>query len=314
MIRVGDPAFKALGISLKSSQYLRDPKTNSTQNMNQVARLISLMTLSGCCIVLSGKIALAEANLQTLNPSISQSTDQENTHFSKHFEDLDVEGSILILDLNQSLIHQYNPERNTTPFLPASTFKIPNSLIALENRVIESDVSVLTWDGIVRSYSVWNQDLNIRLAFKFSAVWFYQVLARRIGHERMQEWVASIGYGNQNIGSAEEIDTFWLTGDLRITPQEQIQFLSRLHKDELPFSESTIATVKDIMIVEQTPDYTMRAKTGWALASNVGWYVGYLEQNDNVYFFATNIDIQDESDLPARQAITRRCLASLNLL
>ncbi|NEQ42968.1 MAG: class D beta-lactamase [Leptolyngbya sp. SIOISBB] len=282
--------------------------------MNPVARLISLMALSGCCLVLSGKIALAEATLQTLNPSISQAIDQENTHFSKHFEDLDIEGSIVIFDLNQNLIYQHNPDRNDTAFLPASTFKIPNSLIALETQVIENDVSVLTWDGIVRSYPVWNQDLNIRLAFEFSAVWFYQVLARRIGHERMQEWVATIDYGNENIGSVEEIDSFWLNGELRITPQEQIQFLQRLYTDELPFSESTIATVKDIMIVEQTPDYTIRAKTGWALAGNVGWYVGYLEQNDNVYFFATNIDIQDESDLPARQAITRRCLASLNLL
>ncbi|MEO1094078.1 MAG: class D beta-lactamase [Cyanobacteria bacterium J06638_28] len=282
--------------------------------MNKVARLISLIILSACCIVLSGKIALSEAKIQPLEPNISRSVDQENTHFSEHFDDLDVEGSILIVDLNQNLTYEHNPERNTTPFLPASTFKIPNSLIALETQVIENDVSVLTWDGIVRSYPAWNQDLNMRLAFKFSAVWFYQVLARRIGHERMQEWVASIGYGNQNIGSTAEIDAFWLTGDLRITPQEQIQFLQRLYQDELPFSENTIATVKDIMIVEQTPDYTLRAKTGWALASNVGWYVGYLEQNDNVYFFATNIDIQDESDLPSRQAITRRCLASLNLL
>ena len=282
--------------------------------MNKVVRLTSLIILSGCCIYFPGKIIPAKARLQVLNPSTLQTNDHDNTHFSEHFEDLNIEGSILIFDLNQNLTYEYNSERNTTPFLPASTFKIPNSLIALENRVIESEVSVLTWDGIVRSYPVWNQDLNIRLAFRFSAVWFYQVLARRIGHERMQEWVANIGYGNGNIGSAEDIDTFWLTGDLRITPQEQIQFLQRLYKNELPFSESTIAIVKDIMIVEQTPDYTMRAKTGWALASNIGWYVGYLEQNDNVYFFATNIDIQDESDLPARQAITQRCLASLNLL
>lgn len=160
----------------------------------------------------------------------------------------------MISDLNQGLIYEHNPERNITPFLPASTFKIPNSLIALETRVIESDVSVLTWDGIIRSSPAWNRDLNIRLAFQDSAVWFYQVLARRIGYEQMQEWIADIGYGNQNIGSAAEIDAFWLTGDLRIIPQEQFQFLQRLYKDELPFSENTIAIVKDIMIVEQTPD------------------------------------------------------------
>ncbi|MEM1308955.1 MAG: class D beta-lactamase [Cyanobacteria bacterium P01_H01_bin.153] len=282
--------------------------------MNPVARLISLIILSGFFTFFSGKIALAEANSQSLNFSIFQLNNHENPDFYEHFEDLGIEGSILIIDFNKNLIHQYNPARNETSFLPASTFKIPNSLIALETQAIENDISILTWDGITRSYPAWNRDLNIRLAFQTSAIWFYQVLARRIGYEQMQEWITDIGYGNQNIGSVSEIDTFWLTGDLRITPQEQIQFLQRLYKNELPFSENTIAIVKDIMIVEQTPDYTMRAKTGWALASNVGWYVGYLEQNDNVYFFATNIDIQDESDLEARQAITRRCLASLNLL
>ncbi|MEM6521321.1 MAG: class D beta-lactamase [Cyanobacteria bacterium P01_C01_bin.70] len=282
--------------------------------MNQAARLISLIILSGFFTFFSGKIALAEANSQSSNFSISQLNNHENPNFSEHFEDLGIEGSILIFDLNKNLIYQHNPARNKISFLPASTFKIPNSLIALETQAIENDISILTWDGITQSYPAWNRDLNIRLAFQTSAVWFYQVLARRIGYEQMQEWITDIGYGNQNIGDAAEIDTFWLNGDLHITPQEQIRFLKRLYKNELPFSENTIAIVKDIMIVEQTPDYTMRAKTGWAVASNVGWYVGYLEQDDNVYFFATNIDIQDESDLEARQAITRRCLASLNLL
>ncbi|MGD1906612.1 MAG: class D beta-lactamase [Leptolyngbyaceae cyanobacterium] len=282
--------------------------------MNKVARLISVIILISFCVLISEKIGLSEANFKISSSNFSQETDHGNIDLTKHFEDLDIEGSIVIFDLNQNLTYEHNLERNTTPFLPASTFKIPNSLIALETRVIEDDVSVVTWDGIVRSSPAWNRDLNIRLAFQASAVWFYQVLARRIGHERMQEWIADIGYGNQDIGSAAEIDAFWLTGDLRITPQEQIQFLQRLYKDELPFSENTIEIVKDIMIVEQTPDYTLRAKTGWALAGNVGWYVGYLEQHDNVYFFVTNIDIQDASDLPARQAITRRCLTSLNLL
>ncbi len=57
----------------------------------------------------------------------------------------------------------------------------------------------------------------------------------------------------------------------------------------MPFSEQAIATVKDIMLVEQTPDYTIRAKSG--LVAQIGWYVGYVEQNNNVYFFVTNIDL-----------------------
>ena len=128
----------------------------------------------------------------------------------------------------------------------------------------------------------------------------------------MQQWVAEVGYGNQTIGKPEDIDTFWLEGDLRITPQEQIQFLKRLYNSNLPFSERAIATVKDIMIVEQTPDYTIRAKSG--LVAQLGWYVGYLEQNDNAYFFATNIVARNEGDYKARAQLTRLSLETLGLL
>ncbi|ABW29285.1 beta-lactamase, putative [Acaryochloris marina MBIC11017] len=239
---------------------------------------------------------------------------QQTVSLAQPFQDLKVNGSILIYDLKRNRTYQHNPARNTQPFLPASTFKILNSLIALETGVIANDLAILTWDGVERSFPTWNRDLNLQTAFKVSAVWFYQVLARRIGFQRMQQWVTKVGYGNQSIGKADEIDTFWLTGDLRISPTEQIQFLQRLYRNELPFSESAIATVKQIMIVEQTPEYTIRAKTGWALQPGIGWYVGYVEQNDNVYFFATNLDIGDQKDLPARAEVTRRSLKALNLL
>ncbi|MEM9977631.1 MAG: class D beta-lactamase [Cyanobacteria bacterium P01_D01_bin.2] len=246
-------------------------------------------------------------------PQIAQ-PEETSPDFAQHFQDLGIEGSILIYDSNEERSYGYGCDRNTTPFLPASTFKILNALIALETGVIASDRSLLTWDGVERSIPAWNRDHNLHTAFRASAVWFYQVLARRIGHGSMQQWVTAANYGNQTIGSVDDIDTFWLNGDLRITPQEQIQFLQRLQRNQLPFSEETLATVQDIMIVEQTPDYTIRAKTGWALTAEVGWYVGYVEQNENVYFFATNIDMRTETDLPHRIEVTRRSLETLQLL
>ena len=250
-------------------------------------------------------------------PQIAQQS--AATDFTQYFRDLDVEGSILIYDQNQDRVYQHNPERNETAFLPASTFKILNSLVALETGIINDDIAILTWDGTERIVPAWNRDLNMRTAFNLSAVWFYQVLARRIGHERMQQWVADANYGNQTIGRPEEIDTFWLEGDLRTTPQEQIQFLRQLYESDLPFSAETLALVKDIMVVEKTPNYTIRAKSGWIgfgepEQEQIGWYVGYVEQNDNAYFFATNIDIRDDDDSKARTTLTRLSLESLGLL
>ena len=242
-------------------------------------------------------------------------TNQLAPDFERHFKALGIEGSIIIYDLNQDQVYQYNPTRNTTPFLPASTFKILNSLIALETKVIADEKTILTWDGIQRSIPEWNQDLNMKQAFRVSAVWFYQILARRVGYEPMKDWVKQAGYGNQTIGKPEDIDQFWLEGELRITPQQQIEFLRRLYNNELPFSERSLSIVKDIMVVEKTPNYTIRAKTGWEGKGNpnIGWYVGYVEQNQNVYFFATNIDIRKPEDAGDRQKLTRLCLQDLSL-
>ena len=90
-------------------------------------------------------------------------------------------------------------------------------------------------------------------------------------------------------------------------------------QNELPFSERSLSIVKDILIVEKTPDYTIRAKTGFVgfdgmVKPEIGWYVGYLEKGNNTYFFATNIDIQNPKDVANRIELTRRCFQDLGLL
>ncbi|MBH8555204.1 class D beta-lactamase [Nostocaceae cyanobacterium CENA357] len=288
--------------------------------MNRIVRfkIIVLVVLS--CIISIVFETMQSASMPTSAIELPNRVNTaQNTDFGRHFRELGVEGSILIYDLNRDRFFQHNPQRNVTAFLPASTFKILNSLIALETGVISDEIAVLTWDGIQRSIPEWNRDLNMREAFKLSAVWFYQVIARRVGHERMQKWVAQAGYGNQKIGNKDDIDKFWLEGELRITPQEQIQFLRRLYNNDLPFSKRSLSIVKDIMVMEQTPDYTIRGKTGWVgftdnVKPEIGWYVGYLEKGKNVYFFSTNIDIRNQKDQSARIELTRRCFKDLAVL
>lgn len=257
------------------------------------------------------------ANVIT-NASIKQ-TNTKKTNFERHFRKSGVNGSILIYDSNNNQFYQYNERRNATPFSPGSTFKILNALVALETGIIQDDVTVLTWDGIDRGFPQWNQDTNLRQAFKDSTIWFYQVLARKAGHQRMQDYINRIGYGNRQIGDKDAIDRFWLDGTLQITPQNQIEFLRRLYKEDLPFSQRTLNLVKDMMILEETPEYKLRGKTGWAglvytVNPQIGWIVGYLEQNKNVYFYATNIEIRKPDDARSRLQITRRCFQDIGLL
>ena len=288
--------------------------------MNRLPRLLIVFLLLGC--ITSALFSTMQSALTIPNSAIEAPVRvgvAQNIDFGRHFRELGVEGSIMIYDFNNARVFQHNPQRNTTAFLPASTFKILNSLIALETGVISDEIAILTWDGIQRKLPEWNRDLNMREAIKLSAYWFYQVLARRVGHDRMEKWVTQVGYGNQKIGSKDDIDKFWLEGELRITPQEQIQFLRRFYNNDLPFSKRSLSIVKDILILEQTPDYTIRGKTGWVgfvgnVTPQIGWYVGYLEIKNNVYFFATNIDIHNQKDASARIKLTRSCFKDLGLL
>ncbi|HBE18323.1 MAG TPA: class D beta-lactamase [Cyanobacteria bacterium UBA11149] len=289
--------------------------------MNRIVRL-TIIVLISCISTILILSQTMEPGLTTPKSIIETSPPiniAQNINLGRHFQDLGVEGSIMIYDSKNNHIFEHNPQRNRTAFPVASTFKILNSLIALETQVIADEIAILTWDGITREFPGWNRDLNMREAFKLSAVWFYQVLARRVGYERMEKWINQVGYGNQQIGDKNDIDRFWLNGKLQITPQEQIEFIRRLYQNKLPFSERSIAIVKDIMIVEKTPEYTIRAKTGWFgfgddSKEQIGWYVGYIEKGNNIYFFATNIDMRNEKDPAARIELTRRCFQDLAVL
>ncbi len=70
-------------------------------------------------------------------------------------------------------------------FLPASTFKIPNTLIALEEGVIQNEKDIIEWDGEDKGWSQWNKDQSLETAFPLSCIWFYQELASRVGDKKI---------------------------------------------------------------------------------------------------------------------------------
>ena len=226
-------------------------------------------------------------------------------------------GGFALYDLNANTVQISDIDWAETRYTPASTFKILNSMIALETGVAPNVDHRIVWDGTPYDFlEEWNQDHTMRTAIQHSVVWYYQALAREIGPERMAEWVDAADYGNENIGGA--IDSFWLDGDLKISPLEQIDFLTRLVRDELPFSPEAMAGGREITIVDQTEMYTMHAKTGWAIrdGSNTGWYVGWLDHDDNTYVFALAVfsETLGEDFGAARIAITREILAAESLL
>lgn len=229
------------------------------------------------------------------------------------FKNKNIDGTIVIESLNTKRIYIYNDKRAETLLSPASTFKIPNTLIALNEGVISAD-SLILWDKTDKGMKEWNKNQTLQSAFKVSCVWCYKEFSLKIGLEKYKNYLKKLDYGNKSI--SENVDDFWLDGSLKITTFEQIKFLKRLYKNDLPFKLEDMNTLKQIMIEEKNEDFKLSAKSGWStrFESESGWYIGYVETKDDVWFFATNIITHGAKDLSLRKEITMEALKIKGIL
>jgi beta-lactamase class D len=253
----------------------------------------------------------------------------EGQDLSAYFKD--TTGAFVLYDLKNDRYIRYNAERCRERFSPYSTFKIPNSLIGLETNVISDAEYVMRWDPkkypeaegwTAPPYVHWKQNHTLRSALKYSVVWYYRDLAKSVGQERMKKYVDGFAYGNHDISGGLDgpqlFQAFWLNSSLRISADEQIEFLKRFYAGKLPVSKRTISIVKEILILEKSSNYTLSGKTGGGASprgKSLGWFVGYLETGGNVYFFATNIEGENSASIRERRIdLTKNILTGLGYL
>ena len=246
---------------------------------------------------------------------------KKDNSLKKYFEENKVEGCFALMDNGTGDFTVYNlPRYRDSSYLPASTFKIINSLIGLQTGKISSDSMIIKWDGIERQVKEWNKDLSMYDAFRVSSVPYYQEVARRIGKDTMQFWLDSLGYGAKNdtdkVLIRTKIDSFWLDNSIRITPDQQLGVVKKLYFDQLPFFRSYQETVKRVMLFENNANYRLGYKTGWGETPNghqLGWITGWIEENNHPYFFVLNIESPDPGfNMPAvRMKILKDILGQL---
>ncbi|MCG9722742.1 class D beta-lactamase [Shewanella sp. Isolate7] len=226
------------------------------------------------------------------------------------FEALGASGVLVLLDDNRGALSTNDLARSRHAYIPASTFKLPHSLLLLEAGIVKDEHSQFAWDGVKRTYTPWNRDHSFTGAMKYSVVPIYQKLALQLGAERMAQGLTDLGYGNANIGGG--LDSFWLDGDLSISALEQVLFLRRLYHNQLPVSERSQRIVKTMMLNQANGEWVLRAKTGYGVrqGQKLGWWVGWLEREENTYFFAMNMDIATDNDLALRKRVVKQLLTA----
>ena len=263
------------------------------------------------------KKILLFAALTTLTLALSAQGPKfkEKPEWGKFFSGEGVTGTIVVIDERDGSKLVCNTARAGTRFLPASTFKVPHALFALDSGMVADEFQVFKWDGRKRDIKEWNRDQTLRSSMRYSVVWVYHEIAKKLGEAKEKEYLEKIGYGNADPSGG--IDRFWLDGNLRISAFEQVEFLRRLYRNELPFKKEHQLLVKDIMVIEAGKNYILRAKTGWVARTDqqIGWWVGWVELDDGPVFFALNIDMPGGAkDTPKRESIARAVLASIGAL
>ena len=259
-----------------------------------VTRFVALMLLPAC--------ALAQA-----------AEWKESTQLAQLFKREGVTATFIVHDLANDSYTVHDRKRAETRYIPASTYKIANSLIGLSTGVVANVDQVLPYGGGPTRRPEWAHDMSLRDAIRISNVPVYQGLARRIGIERMRTGLRQLDYGNMDPGTV--VDTFWLDGPLKISALEQTVFLDKLVQDKLPVPKVAMAAVREILRQEGSAE--LYAKTGWGAppgGGDIGWWVGWVMKDGKLYTFALNLDITDNEIGAKRVPLGKASLQALGLL
>ncbi len=237
----------------------------------------------------------------------------------------------MLLEVNSGRLTREPADLCTTRLPPASTFKIPHALAALDAGVISGPDEVIEYDGTAYEYDVWRRDHTLATAMRYSVLWFYQQVARRLGMDREEFYLRRLRYGNADPSSG--LTTFWLGGSLTISPEEQVTFLRRLYYNELPVSERAMRTVRDILVqpagvivnargahpfdAPWPPGTVVSAKTGstsYGQRRAVRWIVGQVRRADRSWIFVSCVEGSNDLDANAAIDLAERSLRAQGVL
>ncbi len=249
--------------------------------------------------------------LMTGSPALAQD-------LSKHFQG--ISGTFVLLNGRTGEYIRHNAQRAAQQFAPCSTFKIPNTAILLESGTAPDPEFLVTYDPALKQQGVWARDHTLRSAYRFSTVWYYVVLARRVGLPAEGRFLKQFAYGNESTaGGLDGTEgPFWLDGSLRISANQQVEFLKRLYEGRVGLSERTTTLTKDVMLADSTPRWRLSAKTGACRPAGEDatmWYVGYVERDSNVHYFALQLGAKEFGALfEQRVSKAKAILADLKIL
>lgn len=225
------------------------------------------------------------------------------------------DGCFVLYDAKADAWNLYNAERATLRVSPDSTYKIYDALFALEEGIITPEDSFIAWNGEMYPFAAWNNDQTLQSAMTGSVNWYFESLDEQLGSASVSDYIQKIGYGNGNIRGA--FPTYWMESSLKISPIEQVELLTKLYDNSFDFDEENIDALKDAIRLSTHDGITLYGKTGTGRVDGQdvnGWFVGFVETNDQTYFFATNIGADENAAGSSAAEITMEILKDVKII
>lgn len=287
---------------------------SSYQNLSNRKKLRGLITFAVIAVLLFGLTPMlstcaAEQNQYKWNISPEKVSTMDLSSYFKGYK-----GSFVLYDLKVDSWNIYDMEQATLRTSPNSTYKIYDALFGLEKGIISPDDSFMSWNGTDYPFETWNMDQDLSSAMSSSVNWYFQEIDEQLGLPVIQNYIRKIGYGNESISS--NLSSYWMQSTLNISPIEQVELLTDLYHNRFGFTPENVNIVKDSICLYSSENRNFYGKTGTGRVDGQdvnGWFIGYIEINDDTYFFATNIQKESEATGSKAAEITKTILSDLNL-
>lgn len=247
------------------------------------------------------------------------------------------QATFVLLEPDSQRILRYNAQMAEKGTLPASTFKIVNTLLGIELGPLRGPETTFSFDSLQAagaymsgtSRDAVRRDLSLREAFRLSAPWYFQEVARQLGPDQLAAWLDSLDYGNRDMRAG--VDRFWLEGGFKISPMQQADFLFRVFTDRTPIACRPQEVLREIALLDSTAHYRLYGKTGWGIPdpgaeprTHYGWLVGWVElakksttEKQRRVYYAYRVIEQDplpETWAADRQRLTEQLLRKAGYL
>lgn len=272
------------------------------------------------------KMLVLLTSLALISCSSSQKKNTQTNTTINYFEN--AEGCFLLYNMKTDTFDKVVGEDNCkTPYTASSTFKVPLSVMAFDSKVLKDENEILKWDGKKDIREVANKDHNAKTWMSDSIVWFSQRLTPKIGKAKMQSYLDKFQYGNRDLSGG--LTEAWHVspskgGTLTITGYEQIEFMKKLWRDQLPASKRSMQITRDLTYLETSPNgYELHGKTGSNYFDTekkvrLGWFISHIHKGKQEYIAVTNFrDLGPQNSGryggPHAKEITKKILADLNL-